>query len=227
MPFNKLQIAVFIALLFHVSGAIGMLGTTYADWFVQNTALNLVIMLALIIWTQPEKNTWFFLFFFIAFMVGMATEMIGVNTGKLFGQYKYGTVMGPKFNGVPYLIGINWFVVVYCSGVIMTFLNDWIEEKYLLAGVIIKPWIKQISFVIDAALLTTFFDYVLEPVAIRLQFWQWHNQIIPLYNYVCWFIISALLLLVFRAMPFKKHNHFAIHLFIIQFLFFVALQIFL
>jgi len=227
LPLTKLQIAVFIAILFHVSGAIGMLFTDYKDWFIQNTALNLMIMLVLLFWMQPQKNLSFYLFFSIAFLVGMATEMIGVNTGKLFGHYKYGTVMGPKLNGVPFLIGVNWFVVVFCSGVIVTKFNSWVEEKYLLAGVVIKPWIQQVSFVVDAALLTTFFDFILEPVAIHLQFWQWQNNSIPLYNYLCWFVISALLLLVFRQLQFSKHNHFAVHLFIIQFLFFVALQIFL
>ncbi len=224
---TKYNIAIFIALLFHISGAIGILFTPYKAWFIANTPLNLLIMLVLLIWLQPKKNLAFFLFFAIAFLVGMGTEIIGVNTGKLFGHYHYGTVMGTKLNGVPFLIGINWFVVVFCSGTIVAKLNDWMEDKYLSAGLQMPPFLKTVSFIIDGALLATLFDYNLEPVAIKLNFWQWQNNQIPLYNFVCWFIISALLLLVFKRLNFSKSNHFAIHLFIIQSLFFIGLQIYL
>lgn len=225
--FTKNNIAIFIAILFHVSGLIGILFTPYQHWFVQNTPLNLVVMFLLLIYTQPNKNKQFFLFVSIAFLAGMGTEIIGVNTGKLFGHYKYGLVMGKQLSGVPFLIGINWFVVVFCSGVIMHKLNSWIEDKYLGAGIQMRPIVQTISFVFDGALLATLFDYNLEPVAIKLNFWQWHNNVIPLYNFACWFIISAALLAVFKALNFNKANQFAVHLFIIQFLFFVALQTYL
>ena len=224
---TKYNIAIFIALLFHISGVIGILFTPYKAWFIANTPVNLVIMLGLLIWLQPKKNVSFFLFFAIAFLVGMGTEIIGVNTGKLFGHYHYGSVMGSKLNGVPYLIGINWFVVVFCSGIIITKLNNWIEDKYLSEGLQMPSFLKTASFILDGALLATLFDYNLEPVAIKLNFWQWHNNQIPLYNFICWFIISALLLVVFRRLNFSKSNHFAIHLFTIQLLFFIALQIYL
>ena len=157
--FSKNNIAIFIALLFHVSGLIGILFTPYKNWFIANTPLNLVLMLVLLIWTQPRKNLSFFLFIAIAFLVGMGTEMIGVNTGKLFGQYQYGNVMGKKLNGVPYLIGINWFVVVFCSGIIIHTFNNWIEQKYIAAGIQMRPILKTLSFIFDGALLATIFDY--------------------------------------------------------------------
>ena len=224
---TKYNIAIFIALLFHISGVIGILFTPYKDWFIANTPLNLVVMLVLLIWMQPQKNISFFLFFAICFLVGMGTEIIGVNTGKLFGHYHYGTIMGSKLNGVPYLIGINWFVVVFCSGIIITKLNNWIEDKYLVEGLQMSSFLKTVSFILDGALLATLFDYNLEPVAIKLNFWQWQNNQIPLYNFICWFIISALLLVVFRRLNFNKNNHFVIHLFTIQLLFFIALQTYL
>ncbi len=225
--FSKNNISIFIALLFHVSGLIGILFTPYKTWFIQNTPLNLGLMFLLLVWVQPKKNLSFVLFIAVAFLVGMGTEMIGVNTGKLFGYYHYGSVMGKQLNGVPYLIGINWFVTVFCSGIIMYKLNNWIEEKYIDAGIQIKPIFKTLTFIFDGALLATIFDYNLEPVAMQLNFWQWQNNIIPLYNFVCWFVISGCLLMVFRWLNFNKTNHFAVHLFIIQFLFFIALQTYL
>ncbi|MFP5039742.1 carotenoid biosynthesis protein [Parasediminibacterium sp. JCM 36343] len=223
--FTKHNIAIFIAILFHFCGAIGILFSPNSNWFIQNTPFNLLLMAVLLFWVQPQKNIPFFLFFFTAFLIGMGAEMIGVNTGKLFGSYHYSATMGKQLNGVPYLIGINWFVVVFCSGVLLNKANDWLEEQYELADIQLRPWLKTVSFVVDGALVATLFDYILEPVAAKLHLWEWHGHTIPNYNFVCWFCISCLLLLVFKWLHFDKQNQFAMHLLIIQSLFFIALQI--
>lgn len=215
---------MFLALLFHVCGAIGILYTPYKEWFINNTPLHLLLMAALLVFTQTEKNISFYLFGIICYMTGMCTEIIGVNTGYLFGNYIYGEVMGPKLYAVPWLIGINWFIIVFCAGCTIHRLNEWIYQK--LADNMQPPVSVQVfSFVTDAALITTFFDWIMEPVAVKIGFWKWIPEgSIPAYNLLCWFIISALLLTVFRFMKFDKHNQFAVHLFIIQILFFLLLQ---
>jgi putative membrane protein len=227
MRFSKQHIATFTAILFHVSGLIGILFTPYKDWFIQNTPLNLCLMAVLLFWNQPQKNGSFLAFAAIAFLAGMGTEMIGVNTSHLFGEYKYGTVMGTQLNGVPWLIGINWFVVVFCSGAIMVKTQAWFKRKFEQDGRGLPPALATLSIIIDGALLATFFDWIMEPVAMKLGFWQWKNSEVPLYNYTCWFLISAVLLAIFRWLSFDKQNHFAVHLFIIQALFFLALRTYL
>src|SRR3954471_25031665 len=221
METNKLlslqNIALFIVLLFHVSGVIGILCSPYKDWFIQNTPLNLSIMAALLIITQPQKNPAFFLFFAIAFATGFAVEWIGVNTGYLFGNYQYGNVLGSKYGNVPFLIGINWFIIIYCTGIISQMLHNWSNKQLQAMQAAVKPSIQLISFITDGALLATFFDFVMEPVAVKLGFWQWAGSgDIPFYNYTCWLVISLLLLIVFRLLPFEKNNRLAVHLFIIQ-----------
>ena len=113
--FTKFDIATAIAVLFHTIGLVGIL---YFDknFFIQSTAFNLLLSFALIIWTQTEKNKFFFLFFLACFFVGITVEIIGINTGILFGDYTYGNVLGLKFKNVPVLIGINWFIIIYCCG---------------------------------------------------------------------------------------------------------------
>lgn len=201
-----------------------MLYTDKKDWFIANTPLNLILMALLLLWNQPKPNKAFLLFLLAAFLTGMGSEMIGVNTGKLFGCYQYGHVLGPHFNGVPWLIGINWFVTVYCSGVIMHKVHEWVRYKYEESGRYLSNRLVTISLVIDGALLTVFFDWIMEPVAVELGFWKWEGGIIPFFNYVCWFLISAALLILFRFLRFDKTNHFAVHLFIIQLLFFLTLR---
>lgn len=184
-------------------------------------------MAALVIFTQVEKNIWFFLFVLLCYVGGMLAEIIGVNTGYLFGAYSYGNVLGVQIMKVPLIIGINWFTTMYCSGCIIYKLNEWLYNKL---GKDFKPsfLVQLATFVFDAALLATFFDWILEPTAIALKYWSWTpGDQIPIFNFVCWFAISAILLTFFRLMRFNKENQFAVHLFIIQVLFFLVLQAFL
>ncbi len=221
----KNNIALFIALLFHTCGIIGILFTPYKNWFIANTPVNLLLMALLLLWTQPKKKISFFVFLLLAFATGMGTEILGVNTSRLFGEYHYGDTLGIKYKNVPLLIGINWFVIVFCAGVIMYKIDNWILKK-LGADMHVTGFMQIFSFVVDAALLATFFDWVMEPVAAKLGYWQWNGKI-PFYNYTCWFFISAALLTVFHFLKFNKENQFAVHLFIIQLLFFLALRIIL
>lgn len=219
--------ALFIALLFHIAGAIGILFTPYKNWFIQNTPVNLLVMAALLIITQKQKNIYFFLFFIIAFAVGFFVEYTGTNTALIFGHYTYGNMLGAKLFGVPLIIGINWFIVIYCAGIATQLYEEKMMKRINAKGVLINTRVQKISFVIDASLLAVFFDWLIEPVAGKLGFWHWEGGNIPYYNYVCWLVISALLLALFQILPFKKRNMFAVHLFIIQVLFFSVLRTFL
>ena len=221
---EKVVFAARLALLFHV---VGFTGIVFVDraFFVTLTPLNLLLSAGLLVWTQEQKNKWFYLFFLVAFTTGMITEYIGVNYQLLFGYYEYGSALGPKIGGVPLLIGVNWFVIVLCSGVaVQTLLNliwNKLREKDLAPRNNVGFW----SFIIDGALTATFFDWLMEPVAVELRFWQWLGDgNIPMFNYVCWFLISAALLLLLRILHINRENQFAVHLLLIQSVFFLALR---
>ncbi len=159
--------------------------------------------------------------------MGIAVEVIGVNTGLLFGNYKYGDVMGFKWKAVPLIIGVNWFIVVFCSGISITALLQTITKPLDDSAAQPSPVLKAISVITDGATLAVAFDWLIEPVAIKLGYWKWDGNEVPLYNYVCWFVISLLLMIVFRFSPFQKRNKFAIHLLLIQVMFFLILRTFL
>jgi putative membrane protein len=184
-------------------------------------------MAVLLFITQQQKNLNFFLFFVITFIAGFCVELIGANTAALFGNYNYGEALGPKFFGVPVVIGINWFIIIYCAGVATQFYEDRILRSIKEKGLTITARMQLISFITDAALLAVFFDWLIEPVAVKLGYWRWEKESVPVYNYICWLIISALLLWFFRKLKFNRHNIFAVHLLIIQLLFFFVLRTFL
>jgi putative membrane protein len=225
--YSKYQWATAIAILFHAIGLTGILFFNNS-FFMHATPLNLLLSVALLVWTQTEKNKWFWLFAAVVFIVGFAVEVIGVNTGLLFGNYSYGEVLGIQWQKVPLIIGFNWFIVVYCCGVsIHTFLARMINQ---LAATTKQPpmILKAMSVITDGATLAVLFDWLIEPVAVKLGYWQWLGDgHIPTYNYISWAVTSALLLALFHFSPFNKQNKFAIHLLLIQVLFFLLLRTFL
>lgn len=222
--FSKINIATSIAIIFHIVGLVGILFFD-RNYFIELSALNLMLMGVLIVYTQKKINIHWLLFFVIIFSLGMVSEIIGVNTGKLFGNYEYGNVLGPKIFKVPLIIGVNWFVVIYCSGVFIQSLVDKLEKNIPDRFFKKNSKLKLLSVIIDGALLTVLFDWLMEPVALQLGFWQWHPRgSIPFYNYVCWFTVAALMLFVFNLLSFEKHNKFAVNLLLIQAMFFLILR---
>lgn len=217
-------VCVYIAIIIHGFGVIGILMPAYRDWFIQYTPFNLVIIGALLLIQQEQRNKQFWFFACICFFTGFIAELIGVHTGLLFGAYNYGTVLGPKMWQVPVLIGLNWFVIVYCVGSLMEQLH---HKMASASATVVGATLVTISIVVDGAAIATLFDYFMEPVAVSLGYWQWKTPDIPVYNYICWFILSALLLLVMRKLKVATKNHFATHLLIIQVLFFLMLNLFL
>jgi bisanhydrobacterioruberin hydratase len=224
--FSKQQTATAIAILFHAVGLTGIL-IFKSDWIIRSTAFNLLLSVALLFWVQEDKNIFFWLFALATMLTGIAVEIIGVNTGLLFGNYAYGDVLGIKWKQVPVIIGVNWFIVIFCSGIAITALLKKITRPINDTAAEPSPVIKAISVVTDGATLAVAFDWLIEPVAIKLGYWKWEGNEVPGYNYVCWFVISLLLMLLFRISPFKKENKFAIHLFLIQGMFFLLLRTFL
>ena len=215
---------LFLALLFHGTGVLGILFTPYKDLFVSSTPLVLLFMFYLLANTQLKAIKNFLLSFAIAFVISMGTEIIGVNTGLLFGQYQYGPVLGPKILGVPWLIGLNWFVIVYCSGSFLVHSLELMKSKF---NIRVTATSSTAMIVLGGAAMATFFDFILEPVAVKLNFWTWNNGDIPLYNYLCWFLVSAVLLRINLQLKQVNAHVFASSLLIIQAVFFLMLHLFL
>lgn len=224
---SKYQVATSLAIFFHF---IGLAGLLFGDqtFFIQATPYNLLLSFALLIWTQENRNSFFYLFVVAVFITGFLAEVAGVNTGLLFGNYTYGNVLGIKWKNVPLLIGINWFIIIYCSGISTHALLMKVINR--LAAITGGPsgMLKATSVIVDGATLAVLFDWLIEPVAVKLGYWQWLGDgNIPMFNYLSWFVISALLLTVFHFCKFNKQNKFAVNLLLIQFMFFLVLRTFL
>ncbi len=216
--------ATLIAVLLH---GIGLGGFIFydKDLFAFLTVFNLLASAGLLIYTQKEKNPAFFLFAGSCYIVGFTAEYIGVNQHWLFGEFEFSEAMGIQWQKVPLIIGIYWFIIMYCCAVSIQMLLNVIWNKLRDDD---QPYRSNVGFaavILDSALLAVFFDWVMEPVAVKLGYWKWlGNGDVPMLNYLSWLGVSALLMLLFRLLPFNKQNQFAVNLLLIQFMFFLILH---
>ncbi len=195
---------IFIILpLMYLAGIIGLNIPLLEPYFRILIPFNLLASLALLLLFHTDWRPAFLVYCALAFGVGFLIEVAGVHTGLIFGEYAYGPALGLKLAEVPLIIGINWLMLTYLCGSLADRL----------------PGTKLLKVAVAAALMTIL-DVCIEPVAIRLDFWQWQGNVIPLQNYIAWYGISAVLFLAFFSLPFKKTNALAPLLLGLQFLFF-------
>lgn len=208
MVLNRTVICSFIIILFHLVGLYGFLTPELSKLFIDLVPFHLLLMLLLLIFSIKEKSSHVLLFAGIIFMAGFLIELIGVNTDAVFGTYTYGKTLGIKLWQTPLLIGINWFILVYCTGV---FLEQFkIKNRFL--------------FSLLGALILLSLDILIEPVAMSFDYWTWDGSVIPVQNYFAWFLFSGLMLWIFSSMSFNKQNKAAVVLLFSQFIFFAVLN---
>lgn len=200
---KSIRIIIAILLLFHVIG-IGIM-LLYPEG-AKLSYLNLLLAGFLLFISETHYIRTLGTLILIL-LGGFAVEYIGVHTGLLFGNYGYGAALGPKFGDIPLVIGVNWFCVVLASSSLLYSLRINIVVKSILAGV-----------------LCTAMDMLIEPVAMKLDFWDWENGVIPIWNYVCWFGFSSLFSFVYFSLG-KSKNKPAQSLYFIWIIFFGILNL--
>ncbi|WP_428657869.1 carotenoid biosynthesis protein [Runella sp.] len=200
------QRIIFIVLpLMHIAGFIGLQFPPTQALFKALVPFHLLSSLALLLLFHMDWNRSALLFCIVAYLVGFIIEALGVHTGIIFGSYHYGTTLGWKIINIPLIIGANWLTLIYSAGVAA---QHWHRS----------PFVKALL----AALVVVGLDVLIEPIAIRLDFWQWVDNTIPLQNYVAWYIVSFGLLWLFYVLPFQKQNRLAVVLLVCQIVFFAA-----
>jgi bisanhydrobacterioruberin hydratase len=184
---HKLPVSIFLVWLFHVSAVVGIfLG--HADWFLPLTPLNLLLCFGLLLWNIPNLNKQDMFLLLVPFSFGMLAEWLGVNFGLIFGEYAYGNNLGPKIWGVPWMIGINWAILVFLT----TSIAQKISKNLFVSSII-------------GAVIMVLLDLIIEQVAPQFDFWEFNNNIVPLQNYVGWFVVAFLAHLIYQKF-FSKHQ---------------------
>ena len=203
-------------------GLAGMLLPFSRELFMMITPLNLLFAALFLFWGRWPARQVIFTGLFVA-VASFFIEAVGTNTGKIFGVYSYGRTLGPALLNTPLIIGLNWFLLIYCTNVISRLL--W--ERLSIGSELSRKGLPESMFVIvTGSLLMVVYDLFLEPAAMRLDMWSWECGVIPFRNYLGWFFFSVLFHTVIRLWGEEEPNRRVVPLFAVQVGFFAVIDIF-
>ncbi len=199
---NKINLSIL--LLFHI---IGILIFIFYPNDVSLSYITLAVCGLSIFIAEKNKSKVYSAYLSI-FILGFIIEFIGVHTNYLFGNYVYGNSLGYKLEGIPIIIGVNWITIVISSTSLIKGIK-FIKNNFIIA--------------LTSGILCTILDFIIEPVAIKFDFWSWKNNIIPISNYIDWFIFSFLFSYIYARVK-TPINKIALYLFFIWIIFFTLIQ---
>ena len=199
----------FLYIIFFV-GIVGHLYDPLRNLMLLLTPATLLLTGLIVLFYSYKSSTINFLIWAaFTYIITFILEVVGVKTGLIFGEYNYGSTLGIKLFDVPLIIGFNWVFVILGS----------ISISKLMTGNIF------LSSIISA-FIAFIFDLILEPIAIKLDYWSWFEGIIPLQNYLAWFVIALISAFGFNYLNVKVNSKISLHYLLVQFIFFVILLIF-
>ena len=188
MSWIKVNIIIILLFILHLVGGVALSIESVKPIFLTLTPFNLMLTFGLLIFGNNDFSFKFFKIISLLFMIGFFFEVFGVYSGLLFGEYHYGKTLGFQLLGVPLIIGVNWVLLVVSSFAV---------SSYFVSNSILK--------VVLSSFIMVLIDFMIEPVAIRLDFWHWQSGIIPLQNYLMWFLVAMIMnwILVFNKFTFN------------------------
>lgn len=130
---------------------------------------------------------------FMAAVLGLIAEIIGVHFGFIFSPYHYTDVLQPQIFGVPLVMLSAWMVLV-----------AYVRQMLLLLR--LSYWVEALI----AALWMTAIDLVIDPLAAnQLGYWRWEKSGayygIPFHNFAGWFVVSLVIFSLMRK-RFQDNN---------------------
>lgn len=161
-------------------------------------------------YSYKNSNGKIILWVIVTYLITFFLEVVGVKTGFVFGQYSYGNTLGLKLFEVPLIIGFNWVLVV--MGAIK--LSEKIFKDYFFIALL-------------TGIFSVAFDFFLEPIAIKLDYWSWEGIKVPMQNYFAWFVIAFLFSILFQKIKIEIKTTLVEKYFLTQLIFFVILFFFM
>lgn len=199
---------VIFFIVFYVVGITGMLLPVTFQLFTRLIPFALVLSTAGLFFFHSKFNGTTITVYLTIYISAFVFETIGVNTGTIFGLYYYGKSLGFSVMNTPVIIGLNWLLLVYLTSSVL--------EK--------TKWPVAIQVPV-ASLMMVGYDLIIEQVAPLLDMWHWVYNVVPMKNYIAWFILAVVFHSLLKIFRIKTENRLAAVILICQTVFFLVLLI--
>ncbi len=198
----KLNAYIGLVWLFTISGILGIMSSASAC-FLALTPLHLTLNFLIVILCLKGNPYIVFKAISIPLILGFTSEVLGVNFDLIYGSYTYGENLGLKIFGVPIMICLNWCLLTIVSTDVAKMI---VQNKGLR--------------ILIGALLMMFLDMVIEVSAPRFDFWVFKDGIVPLQNYIAWFIVANMAHWWYQSFSIDTNSKISCHIMICMFVFF-------
>lgn len=177
--------------------------TSWALWaFVPEARFALIFGNVLMAFAMFVHGSWLLgwrralAFFLLADGLSFLLEALSLATG-LATPYHYTAILGPRFLGVPLVVPLGWFSMLYASHMVV---------NLMVGGSPLSPrrggkWLLIMAAL--TALVMTAWDLTLDPFMVRkVGAWVWDHPTgflgIPFANFVSWLEVSFVIAISFR-----------------------------
>ena len=211
-PKNRISVSEVkkFVVIFYIVGTLGFLIPYTKDIFIAITPFALLLNVYLLALYHKKYSARDVVIFALIFVFGFLIEVIGVNTGLIFGDYQYGSGLGLKLFETPLLIGINWLFLTYASVSVLTSFK-----------------LNKLLIVVLAPLAMLVYDFVLEQVAPKMDMWSWFDNSVPISNFIAWYGIAFVFAGLLTLFKINTENPLSKILLLCQFVFLFFLMLIL
>ncbi|HRX12979.1 MAG TPA: carotenoid biosynthesis protein [Draconibacterium sp.] len=208
LDLNFSKTAVFFV-IFYLVGIAGIVIPFSFPLFVKLIPYALILSSVALVFYHKSFDTKTIIVFISIYLTGFFVEVTGVNTGLIFGQYYYGESLGLKVFNTPLIIGLNWLLLVYLTASVLESSNTAVPVKIVIS-----------------ALLMLGYDLIIEQIAPLLNMWNWQSNLIPVKNYLSWFLLALVFHAAIQVFRIKTKNKLAPVILVCQVSFFLILLIY-
>jgi uncharacterized membrane protein len=162
-------------------------------------------MLVFVIWHAVLTKGWkrSLIMFGLSFIVAFTAEALGVNFGLVFGHYYYTSMLGVSLFGVPLLAALAWEPIVYAAFCV----SDMLTLRMASLSPLFKQPTSTLWAAVIAALATTAWDLMIDPIAVSQGWWVWVDggpyvpyvaHGVPIQNFMGWLGVAFVINLIYR-----------------------------
>lgn len=202
---------IMALLFFYISGIVAHLSPAIYPFTRYITDFFLLMVngsLLALLW-YASKDARLLYWAIVAYCGTFCIEALGVATGRIFGQYAYGSAMLVQWMGVPLVIALNWVVLM-------------LAVNNLAQRIIARPLLASAL----SGFIIAIYDIFIEPVAIKLDYWQWEGNTVPIQNYVAWGLVAFVFSLPVQYLKLPCNRPVLLVYLAVQWFFFVMLWLF-
>lgn len=202
---------ILIAFFVYGMGIVSILTPATREAALPMTPIALLLTTAVLLFFARTVYTRRMIFVFTAIaLIGFLVELAGVQTGWIFGHYRYTSNFGVRWWGTPPLIGINWLFL-----------------SYAWAAVLQNTASAPVHRIVYAALGMLAYDLLLEQAAPRMQLWYWEKGNIPFSNYIAWFVLALFFQWLIRRNRIVTQNNMALPLLLLQIVLYISVILYI